>query len=858
MKRKGRTNMKKFRLLTLLVLVLSILLVFAACDNADKNTEPPKSTNSPTQSPTETPTQNNTEHTHVFSDATCTTPKTCECGATEGNPKGHAYEDVVTAPTCTESGYTSHTCTCGDTYTDSDIDALGHTYENGVCKTCGADDPDHIAHTHSYASVVTNPTCTTAGYTTHTCACGETYTDNAIDALGHTFETGVCGACGASDPDYETPHTHDYDSVMTAPTCTKDGYTTYTCGCGDTYTDDEVAAPGHSYINGVCRACGASDPDYETPHTHDYDSVVTAPTCTKDGYTTYTCECGDTYTDDEIDALGHSYTNGVCGACGAFDPDHATPTITTTTITSSKLGIDNGVDVEGTVTSDGFIINATKNANGNTPKYYTNGEAIRIYVGNAFAITAPTGCTIQSIEFTAVSSSYSLEKAIFSSGTATTSGNVTTVTEINSDYIEFTNNNSGSDQMRVVSFKITYVSTEDAGGDSGETPHEHSYSSVVTPPTCTKEGYTTYSCDCDYTYTDNTVAALGHSYANGACGVCGEADPDYTPDVDDPVVGTETTVSKSHTDIAGIAGVTAGQSTGEIADQTIALDSYISIICAKGSSTSNPCVYDESIRLYQNGATLTIKAAEGATMQTIVISLASKSGGQGPITVTGGTASNLTNRTYTITVDAGVSEIVITTAGADTSSRLYVSNIAVTYTTGSTGGNGDNGGGDDIGGGDIGGGESGETPAEQTLATFDFGENASASHKDGSDLGESTSYTDGSYTLNLTNMSKVFGPAYDAKGNSCLKLGTGSVAGKFSFTVDENVTEVVICVAKYKNNTTKIKVNGTDYTISKASDNGEYDEIRIDTTANKTISLETVSGGYRCMINTIVFNGNTK
>ena len=50
---------------------------------------------------------------------------------------------------------------------------------------------------------------------------------------------------------------------------------------------------------------------------HSYDAVVTEPTCTEGGYTTYTCsKCGDTYTGDETAALGHSWTDGVCGTCG--------------------------------------------------------------------------------------------------------------------------------------------------------------------------------------------------------------------------------------------------------------------------------------------------------------------------------------------------------------------------------------------------------------------------------------------------------------------------------------------------------------------------------------------------------------
>ncbi|MFQ7010539.1 MAG: leucine-rich repeat domain-containing protein, partial [Oscillospiraceae bacterium] len=41
----------------------------------------------------------------------------------------HSYKDVVTAPTCTEKGYTTHTCSCGDSYVDTYVDALGHAWD---------------------------------------------------------------------------------------------------------------------------------------------------------------------------------------------------------------------------------------------------------------------------------------------------------------------------------------------------------------------------------------------------------------------------------------------------------------------------------------------------------------------------------------------------------------------------------------------------------------------------------------------------------------------------------------------------------------------------------------------------------
>ena len=71
------------------------------------------------------------------------------------------------------------------------------------------------------------------------------------------------------------PHTHDYDEgvVTKEATCTEDGVKTFTCECGDTYTE-VIPATGHSYDEGV-----TSD-----------------PTATKDSVTTYTCSvCGDTY-----------------------------------------------------------------------------------------------------------------------------------------------------------------------------------------------------------------------------------------------------------------------------------------------------------------------------------------------------------------------------------------------------------------------------------------------------------------------------------------------------------------------------------------------------------------------------------
>lgn len=49
-------------------------------------------------------------------------------------------------------------------------------------------------------------------------------------------------------------------------------------------------------------------------------------------------------------------------------------------------------------------------------------------------------------------------------------------------------------------------------------PHIHDYQAAVTPPGCTEEGYTTYTCTlCGNSYRDTYTPALGHSYGPAVC-----------------------------------------------------------------------------------------------------------------------------------------------------------------------------------------------------------------------------------------------------------------------------------------------------------------------------------------------------
>ena len=54
-------------------------------------------------------------------------------------------------------------------------------------------------------------------------------------------------------------HTHSYQSEVTKdPTCTEEGVRTFTCSCGDTYTEP-IATIDHNFVDGKCTMCGKSE-----------------------------------------------------------------------------------------------------------------------------------------------------------------------------------------------------------------------------------------------------------------------------------------------------------------------------------------------------------------------------------------------------------------------------------------------------------------------------------------------------------------------------------------------------------------------------------------------------------------------
>ena len=213
---------------------------------------------------------------------------------------GYGTTENTVPATCGADGHIDTVCAnCGDVIATKVIPATGaHTWDNGT--------------------VTTEPTETTPGVRTFTCAvCSQTKTE-VIPATGaHTFvftknvapsctEAGydlyTCRDCGATEKRNSKPalsHKWDSGTVTTEPTETDPGTMTYTCTvCGQTKTE-------------VIPATG--------PHTHVWDegTVTVAPTETTPGVRTYTCTvCGQTRT-EIIPATGSAVCPGGA-ACPSF------------------------------------------------------------------------------------------------------------------------------------------------------------------------------------------------------------------------------------------------------------------------------------------------------------------------------------------------------------------------------------------------------------------------------------------------------------------------------------------------------------------------------------------------------------
>ena len=148
------------------------------------------------------------EHVHrytaVVTDPTCTeqgfTTYTCHCGdsyvAAKTPATGHTYGEWTTTKeaTCTVNGEQRRECANCDHYETNVLPATGH----------------------SHNATVTAPTCTEKGFTTYKCHCGDIYVDNYVDPVGHAWtewhdttpgkEERSCTACGKTESRDKVPN----------------------------------------------------------------------------------------------------------------------------------------------------------------------------------------------------------------------------------------------------------------------------------------------------------------------------------------------------------------------------------------------------------------------------------------------------------------------------------------------------------------------------------------------------------------------------------------------------------------------------------------------------------------------------
>lgn len=286
--------------------------------------------------------------------ATCT-----ESGLTEGQiclgcgkmlktpeteqPLGHNMTVSVerVEATCTEDGFETVKCSRCDNEESTTIEALDHDYSNewtvdkrpsctveGLksrhCSRCDSikDSTIIAANGHNMGEyyVTITPSCTSVGEEQADCSDCDYFETRVTEKLSHTEEilpavkatclkTGLtegkkCFVCGEIlvKQAETTKLAHSYKSVVTSPTCTSGGYTTYTCSvCKDTYKANETVKLGHSMGNFL---------------------VVEQPSCTENGIEIAECLRCDYSEVKELSATGHNNQNGVCTECGESKSDN--------------------------------------------------------------------------------------------------------------------------------------------------------------------------------------------------------------------------------------------------------------------------------------------------------------------------------------------------------------------------------------------------------------------------------------------------------------------------------------------------------------------------------------------------------
>lgn len=429
-------------------------------------------------------------------------PYTCE--------HNNAKTVAATAPTCTEDGYTEGVY-CPD--------CLRYISGHEILNASG----------HNYTSQIIAPTATEQGYTIYTCSeCSNSYTDDYTDALGETYTVTFVVPQGVAS--------------IEAMSCGKNGITLPAAGVPS-------GEQGYSFLGWVSETY---EDTTEMPEILTGDFVAQQDTALYALYTYTTNGTGATEyiltdlsdiipTDTVVITVNYNgtvyamnNTNGTSSAPDGIIVDVAT---------------DNGISKLSADPTDDLKWNISGSTNaytiypaGTTDTWlYCNSANNGVRVG-----TVTTGNTFS------ISSGY-----LYNNGQARYLG----VYRTNPDWRCYTSIHANISNQ-TLGFYVKGQAGTAYYTTITDTTCSHNYNAVVSSPSCTEPGYTTYTCnECGDQYTGNEVPAIGHSYAGGTCILCGGADPDYVA----PAI-TAKNISLSFEDeiLLNVYFVTAG--LGEVAD----------------------------------------------------------------------------------------------------------------------------------------------------------------------------------------------------------------------------------------------------------------------------------------------------
>ncbi len=344
----------------------------------------------------------------------------------------HTYTGKIVAPTCTEKGYTLHTCECGNYYADTYTDALTHNWSDwtvtkqatetatGVkersCSVCKIKETESIptaVHKHDYSiKIVVAPTCTEKGYTLRVCKCGDEKRESYTAASGHSFTDWTttkaatclsegsrvreCKVCAKTETETIAKLGHDYKTTVVDPTCTEKGYTLHRCSrCGDNYKDTQTAAAGHKWNDWTvvkpatctatgtrtrqCKFCSNTETGTIAKFGHSYKTTVVDPTCTAKGYTLHECtRCGVSSKDNYTNIAAHNWSDwtttkaATCTATGTKTRKCKVCGMTETG-TIAKLGHSYKTTVvKPTCTAKGYTLHECTRCGASNKDNYTN------------------------------------------------------------------------------------------------------------------------------------------------------------------------------------------------------------------------------------------------------------------------------------------------------------------------------------------------------------------------------------------------------------------------------------------------------------------------------------------------------